>query len=225
MSAKRKSPPSKLPEGSEILTSDRMTDTVATALRSSHPDNSTKRDNDSSLEEHSPKRAEESAFPYIKMSPTSETSSAIASGSEYDDFFSNDEDGGHSPPQKRQRTHVPATDMRNFENGFPYPPYDPTSPLFLGAPPPLSSLLALQQHSNYERLHLNNNNTLYNNNNNNEQNSICGSNNNSRKADTTASNTNSNKKSMDDVLKRLTSKMNDNTIKEDRSSHSPSSKR
>ncbi|XP_065205659.1 transcription factor Sox-13 isoform X2 [Planococcus citri] len=233
MSAKRKSPPSKLPEGSEISTSDRMTDTVATTLRNSHSHShvvDTKQDNDSSLEEHilrgpspSPKRAEENAFPY-KMSPTSETSSAIASGSEYEDFYSNDEDCGNSPSQKRPRTHIPATDFRNFENGFAYSTYDPTSPLFLGGvPTPLSSLLSLQQqHSNYERLHLNNNNTLYNNNN--EQNSVCGTNN-SRNSDTTTTNTNSSKKSMEDVLKKLTSKMNDNSIKEERSSHSPSSKR
>lgn len=257
MSAKRKSPPSKLPEGSELLSSDRMTDSVAT-LRG-HAD--TKQDNDSSLEEHisrgpspSPKRAEDNAFPY-KMSPASETSSAIASGSEYEDFFSNDEEGGSSSPtqpHKRRRTYMPPADIR-FENGFPYSPYDPTNPLFSAATPPLS-LLALQNNTftdfNYERLlanpanvmnhynfnkntkkhsagfdspdkafnlHLNNNNTIHNNN---EQSA-----NNGRGSDHSSINTNSNKKSMDDVLKKLTSKINDSTIKEERRSHSPPSKR
>lgn len=77
-------------------------------------------------------------------------------------------------------------------------------------------------------LGLNNNSMLYNNNNssssNNNHNSsiehgnVCGTNGRNDAA-------NSNKRSMEDVLKRLTTKMNDNSIKEERRSHSPSSQR
>lgn len=262
MSSKRKSPPSKLPEGTDLA--DRMSEVVTASLRTTHTD--AKENNDSSLEDGisrgpSPnlKRGADdtNSFTY-KMSPASETSSALASGSEYEDFLSNDEEGSGgvgclSPTQKRQRTYVPHSDTKNnFENGFLYSPYDATSPPF--TIPPLSSLIALGNNNfsdfNYEmmlntsnainhyninknkklsnidspmdkafNLHLNNNNnTLHNNN---EHGAICGTN--GRNDGSTYPN--SNKKSMDDVLKKLTSKMNDSSIKEERRSNSPFSKR
>lgn len=84
--------------------------------------------------------------------------------------------------------------------------------------------------------HLNNNSMLYNNNNNSssnnnnnnnnstggsEQGSVCGTNGRNE----IAACANSHKKSMEDVLKKLTTKMNDSSIKEERRSHSPSSQR
>lgn len=255
MSSKRKSPPSKLPEGAEL--SDKMSETVAATIMTSLAD--AKENNDSSLEDRnsrgsSPnsKRTHEDATSFAyKMSPPSETSSVLASGSsECEDFFSNDEEGGSSPTLKRQRQYMPMppADIK-IENGYPYP-YDAASQLF--STPPLSSLLALQSDFNYDRmmansatvmnhygsstrhkklsnaesaieksfnLHLNNNNTLHNNNEH-----AVGTN--GRSDGSASCNANSNKKSMDDVVKKLTSKMNDNSIsKEERRSRSPPSKR
>lgn len=252
MSSKRKSPPSKLPEGAEL--SDKMSETVTATIRTSLAD--TKENSDSSLEDCIPRRSSPNSkraledtpsFPY-KLSPTSETSSMLASGSECDDFYSNDEEGGSSPP-KRQRTYIPSADIK-IENGYPYP-YDPNNQLFTS--PPLSSLLTLQSEFSYDpimanrstmmnhyfssknkklsnkesalamektfNLHLNNNNMLHNNN-------ELGVSTNGRNENSTGCNASSNKnKRMDEVVKKLTSKMNDSLIKEERRSHSPSSKR
>lgn len=252
MSSKRKSPPSKLPEGAEL--SDKMSETVTATIRTSLVD--AKENSDSSLEDCIPRRSspnskraleDTTSFPY-KLSPTSETSSMLASGSECDDFYSNDEEGGSSPP-KRQRTYMPSADIK-IENGYPYP-YEPNNQLFTS--PPLSSLLSLQSEFSYDpimanrstmmnhyfssknkklsnresalamektfNLHLNNNNMLHNNN-------EHGVSTNGRNENSTGCNASTNKnKRMDEVVKKLTSKMNDNLIKEERRSHSPSSKR
>ncbi len=242
MSSKRKSPPSKLPEGSEP--------SEVVNLRAQ----SDTKENDSSLEDRisrgpSPnsKRTEDTTSSSYKMSPTSDTSSAsaLASGSEYEDFFSNDEEGGSTPPRKRPRIYAPQADIKNCENGFLYPPYEASLPFI----PPFTGLMASQNNFldlNYERMltnsanamdlyghkskksssmefppekgfnvHLNNNSTLHNHN---EHGASCGTNGRNE-------NTNSSKKSMDNVLKMLNSKINDNSIKEERRSHSPSSKR
>lgn len=266
MSSKRKSPPSKLPEGPDLT--DGMSETLAAALRTSHHADA-KENNDSSLEDRisrgsspsSTKRAAEdttsssSLLAGGKMSPSSETSSVVASGSEFEDFFSNEEDGGgggdrSSPSLKRPRRY-PSVEIKNnsVENGFSSYPYD--NALF--SAPPLSSLFALHQGNNfadfnYDRLwsnsgsmlnycnsiknrkmdpaavdkafnlHLNNNNNTIHNNN---EHHTIGTNGRSDGV----TNTGSHKKSMDDVVKRLTSKMNDSSIKEERRSRSPLNKK
>lgn len=164
---------------------------------------------------------------FYKLSSTS--SSSGASGSEVEDVIGNDDELLRSPPNKRKREDLPencssvsvAEECARYYhmNSIPKPVMTPNS---------LQALLSLNQSGyldqghdrimsppgqNHRRrksgcespseaekkaalLHLNNNSTTLNHNNN-------------------------NKRTMDDVLKRLTSKMNNSTIREERRPGSP----
>lgn len=244
MSSKRKSPPSKLQEGSGSGSADGgevtsgggegsdlepvMEAVAAHAhLASSGYYKMSSRSSTGSEPEVDDRRTppQPTAEPpsvFYKLSSAS--SSSGASGSEVEDMLGADDELLRSPSNKRKREDVPENCAGNAEecaryyqmNCLPKPVMTPNS---------LQALLSLNQAGyldDRERLlspparrrrsgcespseadkkallHLNNNSTTLNHN-----------------------NSNSGKRSMDDVLKRLTSKMNNSTIREERRPGSP----
>lgn len=253
MSSKRKSPPSKLQEGCGPGGGGEGSEEAAAGGEGS--DLEVEESSCSPLHEaplepnmHSPHPGDFAGPPSMFYKLSSASSSSGGSGSELEDLLGPEEDLLRSPPNKKKRFvnqdihdgHLEGTSpiSRNCEDPSRYYQTQNSIPKSLMTPNSLQALLALNQSAyldqtperlmtppgqNHRRrksgcesppdmekmaalLHLNNNSTTLNHNN-------------------SGNHINPGKRTMDDVLKRLTSKMNNSTIREEKRPGSPGKQR